>query len=95
MWTYQRIDNPSKGDGFFGNCVKAHFVAKGFTQIFGIDYKETFSPVVRFETVYLVFVLAALHDWEIKALDIKTAFLFGKLDEEIYMVQPEGFVVKG
>ena len=68
---------------------------KGFTQIFRIDYEETFSPVARFETVHLVLALAALHNWEIKVLDVKTVFLFGKLDEEIYMVQPEGFIVKG
>ena len=78
-----------------GNRVKARFVAKGFTQIFGIDYEETFSPVARFETIRLMFALAALYDWEIEALDVKTAFLFGELDEEIYMEQPEGFVVKG
>ena len=47
------------------------------------------------ETVCLVLALAGLHDWEIKALDAKTAFLFGKLNEEIHMVQPEGFIVKG
>ena len=68
---------------------------KGFTQIFEIDYEETFSPVARFETVHLVLALAALHDWEIKVLDVKIAFLYDKLDEEIYMVQSEGFVVKG
>ena len=45
--------------------------------------------------VYFYISLAALHDWEIKVLDIKTAFLFGKLDEEIYMEQPEDFIVKG
>ena len=78
-----------------GNCVKARFVTKGFTQIFGIDYEETFSPVARFETVCLMFALAALHDWEMEALDVKTAFLFGELDEELYMVQSEGFMVQG
>ena len=59
------------------NCVKACFVAQGFTQIFRIDYEETFSPVARFETICLVLALAALHNWEIKVLDVKTAILFG------------------
>ena len=63
--------------------------------IFGIDYEETFSPVAWFETIHLMFVLAALHDWEMEALDVKTAFLFGELDKALYMVQSEGFVVQG
>jgi hypothetical protein len=71
---------------------KARFVTKGFTQIYRIDFEETFSPVVRFETVHLLLSIAALEDWEIEALDVKTPFLFGELDEEIYMEQPEGFV---
>ena len=54
-----------------------------------------FSPVARFETVRLLLALAALEDWEIQALDVKQAFLYGKLDEEIYMEQPEGFVKDG
>ena len=57
--------------------------------------RNTFSPVARFETFRLLLSLAALHDWEIEALDVKTAYLFGELDEEIYMDQPEGFIVKG
>jgi len=64
-------------------------------QVFRIDYEETFSPVARFETFRLLIALAAVHDWEIEALDVKFAFLFGKLDEEIYLEQPEGFIVKG
>ena len=74
---------------------KARFIAKGFTQVFGIDYENTFSPVARFETLRLLLSLAVLHDWELEALDVKTAFLFGELEEEIYMDQPEGFMVKG
>ena len=74
---------------------KACLVAKGFSQVEGIDFNEIFSPVVHFETVRLMLALSSLEDWYIEALDVKTAFLYGKLDEEIYMHQPEGFKVKG
>jgi hypothetical protein len=74
---------------------KARLVAKGFSQVEGIDYDEVFSPVVRFETVRIMFALAALSGWQVSGLDVKTAFLYGKLDEEIYMEQPEGFKIQG
>ena len=80
-----------KADGRF----KARLVAKGFTQVQGIDYEETFSPVSRYESIQYILAHAALLDWEIEAMDVKTAFLYGELKEEIYMEQPEGFVVKG
>ena len=70
-------------------------MAKGFTQIPGIDYDETFSPVARFESIRLLLALAALEDWEIHQLDVKSAFLNGVLDEEIYMEQPQGFISAG
>lgn len=74
---------------------KARVVAKGFTQVYGIDYEETFSPVARFESIRLLLAHAALDNWEIEAMDVKTAFLNGVLNEEIYMEQPEGFVKRG
>jgi hypothetical protein len=80
-----------KSDG----CKKARLVAKGFSQIEGINYDEIFSPVVWFETVWMMIALVALKKWHIQGLDVKTAFLYGELDEELYMEQPEGFKVKG
>lgn len=77
------------------NLYKARLVAKGFTQIEGIDFQETFSPVAQYEAIRFLLSVAALEDWKIEALDIKTAFLYGDLNEEIYMEQPEGFVEKG
>jgi hypothetical protein len=74
---------------------KARLVAKGFSQVEGLDYDQVFSPVVRFETVRLIFAMAALMNWTISGVDVKNAYLYGKLDEEIYMEQPEGFRVLG
>lgn len=71
---------------------KARLVAKGYTQKAGIDYTETFSPVVKFETVRIVMAITAADDLEIVQFDIKTAFLNGDIAELLYMEQPEGFV---
>ena len=80
-----------KVDGHFCACL----VAKGFTQIEGVDFDETFSPVTRFELLQLLLLLATLENWEIHQMDIKLVFLHGNLDEEIYMEQPQGFVIAG
>jgi hypothetical protein len=77
-----------KSDGRY----KARLVAKGFSQQPGIDFNETFSPVARYESIRTVLALASLEDWELETMDVKIAYLYGILDEEIYMEQPEGSV---
>jgi len=66
-------------------------VAKGYSQVKGIDYSDIFSPVVCYESICLMFTLVALENWYITGLDVKMAFLYGKLNKEIYMKQPKGF----
>ena len=70
---------------------KARLVARGFSQTEGVDFFETFSPVVRYESVRCVLSLAAERDMTIKQFDVKTAFLYGDLEEEVYMQQPEAY----
>ncbi|KAJ9548963.1 hypothetical protein OSB04_021506 [Centaurea solstitialis] len=68
---------------------KARLVAKGFSQIPGIDFTDIFSPVVKHSSIRALLSIVALHDLELEQLDVKTAFLHGELEEEIYMDQPQ------
>ncbi|GJX25645.1 retrotransposon protein, putative, ty1-copia subclass [Tanacetum coccineum] len=74
------------------HIYKARLVAKGYTQTYMVDYEETFSPVADIRAIRILISIAAFYDYEIWQMDVKTAFLNGYLDEDIYMVQPEGFV---
>jgi hypothetical protein len=71
---------------------KARLVVKGFRQRHGIDYFETFSSVSRYESIRLLLAIAAAKGLQLIQIDIKTAFLYGELDETLFMTQPEGFV---
>lgn len=90
-WVY------AKKEGSQMNQVryKARLVAKGYAQKEGIDYNEVFSPVVKHSSIRILLALVAQYDLDLVQLDVKTAFLHGDLEEEIYMTQTSGFKVAG
>ena len=90
-WIYKRKRRP---DGKV-ETFKARLVTKGYTQKEGIDYKETFSPVAMLKSIRILLAVAPSLDYEIWQMDVKTTFLNGSLEEDIYMQQPEGFIARG
>jgi len=75
--------------------LKARLVARGFSQIYGVDYLDTYAPVAKLASIRILFAIAASLDLEIHQMDVVTAFLANALHEEIYMEQPEGFIDDG
>ena len=75
--------------------LKARLVARGFSQIYGIDYLDTYAPVVKLASIRILLAIAAVFGLEIHQMDVVTAFLAGDLKEEIYMEQPEGYEMNG
>ena len=73
------------------NRYKVRLVARGFTQEYGIDYKETFSPVARISSVMTLIVVSVAHKWPLFHMDVKNAFLNGELSNKVYMKLPPGY----
>jgi len=90
-WVFKLKLNPE------GKIVKhkARLVARGFLQKEGFDYTEVFSPIARHETIILVIAVATSKVWPLYYLDVKSAFLNGTLEENVYVTQPPGFTIKG
>jgi len=89
-WVYKLKHNP---DGSIAKH-KARLVAKGFLQRACLDYSEVYAPVARIETMRLVLALACKRNWSAFHLDVKSAFLNGPIDEDVFVTQPPDFVIK-
>ena len=70
-------------------------MTKGYTQTYGIDYFEMFSPVAQMNSIRIIFSVVVNLSWPLCQLDLKNAFLYGELEEEVYMEQPPGYVAQG
>ncbi|KAL3687453.1 hypothetical protein R1sor_013762 [Riccia sorocarpa] len=86
-WIFKVKSGPEGVEPVF----KARLVARGFQQICGLDYQETFAPVIKWTTLRLIISLVARHSWPLSHLDVRTAFLHGELQDEVYLTLPPGF----
>ncbi|KAG8493126.1 hypothetical protein CXB51_010660 [Gossypium anomalum] len=89
----QVFNNKEGTPGVEELSYKTRLVAKGYSQIPGIDFTDVFSPVVKHSSIRVLLGVVAMHDLELEKLDVKTTFLHRELEEDIYMQQPEGFTV--
>jgi len=90
-WVYKVKDELDK-DGNNTTRHKARLCFMGNRQIKGLDFNETFAPLAKFNTIRCILAMTTANGWELHQMDVKTAFLNGDLDEEVYMEQPEGYV---
>ena len=90
-WVYNVKLNP---DGSLTR-LKDYLVARGYSQMYDIDYQEIFSPVAKLTFIHLFILFVSTHHWPLHQLDIKNAFLHCILDEEVYIKQPLGLLPKG
>ena len=89
-WIYRTKLN---SNGYM-NKHKARLVVKGYAQIYGVDFSETFAPVTRIDTIRMLLALAVQKGWIVHQMDVKSAFLNGSLEEEIFVEQLEGFLLQ-
>ena len=74
---------------------RARLVAQGFTQMYGVDFQDTFAPVARLSSIQTVIALAASEDWELHQMDVKSAYLNSPIDSPVYMRLPPGYTQRG
>ena len=91
-WVFKKKEGTT---GVENARYKAKLVAKGYSQIIGVNFTDVFSLVVKHSTIRALLGIVAFHDYELEPSDVKISFLHGELEEDIYMQQPKGFIASG